>query len=80
MRTTISIQDSLLIRAKKLSQERNCTLGEVIEDALRVTLAERSTGKQRNRPQPLKTFRGSGLQPGVDLSASSALLDLMEER
>jgi hypothetical protein len=53
-------------------------LGEVIEDALRITLAARSKSDRTSRSRPLKTFRGSGLQPGVDLSSSSGLLEIME--
>jgi len=78
MRTTLSIQDALLQRAKEASLARNCSLGEVIEDALRVTLASRSKSTGAVRTRPLKTFRGSGLQPGVDLASSAGLLEIME--
>jgi hypothetical protein len=80
MRTTISIEDSLLQKAKKISHERRCSLRQVIEDALRAALAkDRKT--IRSKPQrPLKTFKGSGIQPGIDLSSSPALLDAMESR
>lgn len=80
MRTTISIRDTLLEKAKKVSRERHCSLREVIEDALRAAFA---TGHKANRPKrerSLKTFKGSGLQPGIDLSSSAALLDVMESR
>ncbi|MEI6277865.1 MAG: DUF2191 domain-containing protein [Verrucomicrobiae bacterium] len=78
MRTTISIQDALLQHAKEASLTRNCSLGEIIEDALRTTLVARSKSGPVRRIRPLKTFRGSGLQPGVDLSSSSGLLEIME--
>jgi len=78
MRTTISIQDSLLLQAKEASLARNCSLGEVVEDALRLSLATRSKSAKGGQARPLKTFRGSGLQPGVDLSSSSGLLEIME--
>jgi hypothetical protein len=80
MRTTISINDSLLEQARKVSQQRDCSLGEVIEDALRTSLVARPKSKRDSNEKPLKTFRGSGLLPGVDLSSSAAVLDAMEGR
>ena len=49
----------------------------VIEDALRESLA-RKRSKGKTPPVRLTTFGGSGLQPGVDLDDSAALLDVME--
>jgi len=80
MRTTVSIQDDLLRQVKEASLARNCTLGEVIEDALRLALSARPKAAGAARVRPLKTFRGSGLQPGVDLSSSAGLLEIMEGR
>jgi hypothetical protein len=80
MRTTISIEDSLLQKAKKISHERRCSLRTVIEDALRVAFAKERKGTRSGAPRPLKTFKGTGVQPGVDLSSSAALLDAMESR
>ncbi|MFA7343323.1 MAG: CopG family transcriptional regulator [Terrimicrobiaceae bacterium] len=80
MRTTISIQDALLRRAREESLARNCSLGDVVEDALRVALSARPKSAGATGIRPLKTFRGSGLQPGVDLSSSAGLLEIMEGR
>ena len=79
MRTTINIQDELLQRAKQLALERHNTLGSVIEDALRRCLSQNIRVSQAKRTR-LPTFKGKGLQPGVDLDSSSALLDVMEGR
>jgi hypothetical protein len=79
MRTTLSIADNLLAEAKQLALERNVTLGEVIEDALRQTLRARVKAPSGKDLRPLKTFRGTGLQPGVNLNASAELLAVMEE-
>jgi hypothetical protein len=63
MRTTLSIHDTLLHKAKEVSAQRNVSVGELVEEGLRVTLAARSkTG--RGAVRPLKTFRGEGVQPG----------------
>lgn len=78
MRTTIYLPDDLLLEAKKMAAKSHRTLTAVIEDALRETLSRR---KKRSRPGPVKltTFGTGGLQPGVDLDDTSALLDLMEK-
>lgn len=78
MRTTIRLDDDLLARAKRTAAERGTTLTALIEDALRRVLAPGSAS-QGDRP-PLPTFRGDGLQPGVDLDDTVALLDLMDGR
>jgi hypothetical protein len=80
MRTTITIEDSLLQKAKKVSRERRCSLRQVIEDALRVAFAKSHKATHAQTSRPVKTFKGSGVQPGIDLSSSSALLDAMESR
>ena len=79
MRTTVNIHGDLLRRAKQLALERHGTLGSVIEDALRRCLSP-DTRVSPARPTRLATFKGKGLQPGVDLDSTSALLDTMEDR
>ena len=77
MRTTIRIEDELLADAKALGARTGRTLTRVIEDALREALARGKASARRRIELP--TFRGSGLQPGVDLDDNAALLELMEE-
>ncbi len=76
MRTTIRLDDALLRKTRALAAQTGRTLTAVIEDALREALA-----RQRNRQeQPgisLPTFKGNGLQPGVDLDDTAGLLDIM---
>jgi len=79
MRTTLRIDDQLLADAKKMAAESGRTLTAVVEDALREVLARRKKAR-RSGPVRLPTFGGGGLQPGVDLSNSAALLDIMEDR
>ncbi len=80
MRTTIRLDDQLLAEAKQLAARTGRTLTAVIEDALRQALAQaRSTRRKKQEPVDLPTFRGKGLQPGVDLDDTAALLSLMEE-
>jgi len=79
MRTTVRLDDALLTAAKKLAVDSGRTLTQVIEDSLRVALAQRDAQKSA-KPIKLHTSKGgSGLQPGVDLSSNAAVQDLMDE-
>jgi hypothetical protein len=75
MRTTINLPDDLLTRLRRLAAESGTTLTAVIEDALREALARRKRPARLRRLR-LPTFGREGLQPGVDLDDSAALLDL----
>ena len=77
MRTTIRLDDDLLREAKAYAAATDRTLTRLIEDALRETLARRAERPTRRRVR-LRTFKGRGLQPGVNLDSNAALLDLME--
>ena len=77
MRTTIRIDDDLLAEAKRRALESGRTLTAFLEEALRRNLAPPAR-VERRAPVKLKTVDGGGLQPGVDLDDSAALLDLME--
>ena len=76
MRTTLSIDDELLERARRRARLEGVTIGEVVEDALR-------RGLSRNEPvagPPIPVFRGgSGRRPGVDLTSNRALEELLDE-
>jgi len=52
------------------------TVAQVIEDALRVALAE-PRSRRRTRPSALPVYGGSGTLPGIDLMSNSSLLDAM---
>lgn len=77
MRTTVRLDDDLLARAKQVAAATERTLNDVIEDALRQALARTGDAVVRP-PADLTTFRGKGVQPGIDLDDSAALLDAME--
>lgn len=79
MRTTIRLPDSLLQEAKAYAAHSGKTLTAVIEDALRESLARQHTVRSVRSQVTLTTVAGQGLQPGVDLDDSAALLQLMEE-
>ena len=77
MRTTVRLDDDLLAQIKQFAAEQSMTLTAVLELALREMLARRERLRDERRT-PLPSFRGNGLQPGVDLDDSAALLELME--
>ena len=76
MRTTIRLEEELLREAKAQAAASGKTLTQLIDDALRESLGRRK--QIRRKPVVLPTSGEGGLQPGVDLNDSSALLDLME--
>jgi Arc/MetJ family transcription regulator len=77
MRTTINLPDDLLTRVKKMAAEGRTTVTAFVEEALREKLGRRRE-KARSGAVRLTTYGKAGLQPGVDLDDSAALLDLME--
>lgn len=78
MRTTIRIDDDLLKDAQREAAASGKTFTQLVTEALREKIARRRTSVKRTRVV-LPTFDGNGLQPGVDLHNSAALLALMEE-
>lgn len=76
MRTTIHIDDHLFAELKGIAADTGRTLAAVIQDALRESLSRRCATERPAVELPL--FHGTGVMPGVDLSDSAALLDLME--
>lgn len=76
MRTTLSIEDALLARAKKRAAQRGQTLGQYVESAVRKDLvAPEPTGSVPELP----TFtRGTGMRPGIDASSNRALYDALD--
>lgn len=77
MRTTIRLDDDVLAEVRLVAARSGKTMTAVIEDALREMLARRQPMGEP-RPVKLTTVSGHGLQPGVDLDDSAALLSIME--
>jgi hypothetical protein len=76
MRTTVDLPDDLLSEAKARAAREGRTLSDVVGDAVRSSFARAATPDRE--PVELPTFDGGGLQPGIDLDDSAALLDVME--
>jgi hypothetical protein len=77
MRTTVNIDDALLSQARQLAVRTSRSLGDVVDDALRLLL-NRAIDTS-HRPVALPRFGGSGLRPGVDLEDKDGLAALLDE-
>ena len=77
MRTTINLPDDLILRAKKAALESKTTLTEIIANALRETLSKRWRKPQQKKTR-LITYGKGGTFPGIDISDSATLLDIMD--
>lgn len=76
MRTTIDLPDDLIAEAKQRAAREHRSLSEVVGDAVRSSFSR--TAAADRQAVELPTFDGGGLQPGVELDDSAALLELME--
>ena len=80
MRTTVRLSKALLQRAKKEARRRGKTLTALLEQGLRLALAQPRSSRRRGRVVLPVSRAGGGTLPGVDLNDSAALLDIMEGR
>jgi hypothetical protein len=77
MRTTLRLNDELLVQAKEAAEESGRTLSAFVEDALRLVLASKARQPKRRRVR-LPSSGGGGLRPGVNLDSTAELLDIMD--
>ena len=75
MRTTLNLDDQLLVAAKHRAVEQSVSLACVIESALRDSLAKPQAKRNKIR---LVTVSGAGVKPGVDLDNGRSLSDIMD--
>ncbi len=78
MRTTIRIDGELYRRAKARAALGGRSVGELIEDAVRVALRPRRD-PATSEAEKLPTYGGSGTLPGVDLEDPRSLRDAMDK-
>jgi hypothetical protein len=78
MRTTVRLEDGLMTQAKREAERRGETLTALIEQGLRMVLAQTRPQRHREPVMLPVSEAGGGVLPGVDLNDSSALLDIME--
>ena len=75
MRTTVNIDDQLLVQAKRCAAARNLTLGEYVEEAVRHELL-RESAKRTQISLPVFT-RGTGMRAGIEAS-NRGLFDALD--
>jgi hypothetical protein len=78
MRTTLTIDSSVLAAFKRQAAETHQTLSGLIEAALREHLARRRD-TQATKPLDFPIVGGSGLAPGLDSASNAALLHFVDE-
>jgi hypothetical protein len=78
MRTTVRLEDALISQAKREAERRGETLTALIEQGLRLLLAQSRSRHQREQVKLPVSEAGGGVLPGIDLNDSAALLDIME--
>lgn len=80
MKTTLDIDDELLVRAKAASARERKSLTALIEEGLRLRLRRpHSSGRKTGRP-PIPSFAGKGgLVAGVDPLSNRSLLDAADD-
>lgn len=79
MRTTLDINDALLIEAKRIAAERRTSLTAVVEDGLRAVVGLRLRDGGTDAGAWPVSYDARPVD-GVDLTRSSDLLDRSEDR
>lgn len=80
MRTTFHLPDELYRELRRTTAADGVTMTSFVEEALREALRRRTDGTGRVVVDLAPATGAGWLLPGVDLSDSAALLDLMGER
>jgi len=77
MRTTVRLSEHLLRKAKKKAAEKGQTLTSLIEEGLKVVVADVGRAPRREHAKlPISKATG-GTLPGIDLNRSGDLEDRM---
>lgn len=76
MRTTVDLEENTLRRAKALAAQQGTTLSALVEDAVKAVVNRGAT--PAGAPVELPVLRGGRLRPGVDLSDSAGLAEVMD--
>jgi hypothetical protein len=79
VKTTLDIDDELLVKAKAASARERKSLTALIEEGLRLRL-RRSSANRVTAPKALAIYRGKGgLKSGVDPLSNRSLLDAADD-
>jgi hypothetical protein len=75
-RTTVRIPADLLLRAKTKAAEEDRTLTSLIEEGLRIVVAEPRRSVTNKRILPRISKSSGGPLPGIDISKSARLQEM----
>jgi plasmid stability protein len=75
----VNIDDHVLAEAKVVAARSHRSLGAVIEDALRFSLANGASSVRVNRRVELPAHGQSGLQPGIDLADKEQIAAILDD-
>lgn len=78
-RTTVRLPEDLLRRAKRKAAAEGRTLTSLIEDGLRVVLADFEGGARTKPVLPPVSKATGGAMPGVDITDFSAIEELEDQ-
>ncbi len=78
MRTTINLDDQILMRAKKEAAAEQVTLGAFVESCIRRSLSQR-TGKKKHIECRLPVITGKLVDPTADLDRTSQLVTASDQ-
>ena len=79
MRTTVRLDEGLLMKAKQEARKRGETLTSLMERGLRLAISG-SHRRARSARGPLPTSKAKGgLRPGITLDDTSAVLDQLDD-
>lgn len=76
MRTTLTVDDDVMVLLRDEARRRRVSISEVVNTALRRALSGTQAAK---KVAPLKTY-GSKLREGVDPDSFNQLADALEDR
>jgi predicted transcriptional regulator len=66
MRTTLTLDDDVAVQLKRLMQQRDASLKNVINDALRRGFSDMEAQPKQRKPFRMKTFDGGELLFPID--------------
>jgi hypothetical protein len=80
MKTTLDLDDELLVRAKAHAARESTSLTALIEEGLRLRLRSRRRGPARREKSRLSVYQGrGGLVPGVDPLSNRSLVEAADD-
>jgi hypothetical protein len=75
-RTTVRLPEDLIKRAKRKAAAEGRTLTALIEEGLRLVVAEKRGATSRKRVMPRVSTATGGPMPGIDVTDGSALQEM----